>query len=140
MGSRGFGPGSGPPPFLQEVFPPELIMRNQEAIGVSDVQRESILDLIRASQKKLVDVEWQLGAEAETLTKLLKAETVDEGAALARLDHLMQIEKEMKREHFALLIRLKNQLTPAQQAKLRELRPAYHGPPGFHGPPPGMGP
>jgi hypothetical protein len=38
----------------------------------------------------------------------------------------------VKKANFTLLVRVKNQLDPAQQAKLRELRPAFGRP----GPPP----
>lgn len=56
---------------------------------------------------------------------------------LAKLDEVTAIERSVKRVNFALLARIKNQLDPAQQAKLRTMRPPHGpgGPGGFGGPP-----
>jgi Spy/CpxP family protein refolding chaperone len=48
---------------------------------------------------------------------------VDEAAALGLADQAMRIETEIKKNHLAMLIRLKNLLGPEQQAKLREMMP-----------------
>jgi RNA polymerase sigma-70 factor (ECF subfamily) len=60
--------------------------------------------------------------ESEKLADLLKGDTVDEKAALAQSERVLAAEQEIKQVHLALLIRIKNQLTPAQQKQLRELR------------------
>jgi hypothetical protein len=60
---------------------------------------------------------------------------VDEAAVLAKLDQVTAIEQQVKKVNFTLLVRIRNQLDAAQQAKLRALRPMRGpGPPG--GPPP----
>jgi hypothetical protein len=46
------------------------------------------------------------------------------------------IEQQVKKTNFTLLVRVKNQLDPDQQAKLRALRPTL-GPPGPPPPPSG---
>ena len=53
---------------------------------------------------------------------------------LTKLDQVTAIEQQVKRANFGLLVKIKNQLTPAQQAKLRALRPSR--PPGAPGGPP----
>ena len=35
-------PGGGGPSFLENVFPPSLIMRHQSDIGLTDAQREAV--------------------------------------------------------------------------------------------------
>jgi hypothetical protein len=47
---------------------------------------------------------------------------VDEAAVLAQADKVMGLEREVKKAHLALLVRIKNLLTEAQKAKLTELR------------------
>jgi Spy/CpxP family protein refolding chaperone len=130
----GGGPPAGPPAFLEELFPPALIMRNQSEIGLTDAQRDAISEAMAETEKKLVQLQWQSEAESEKLAKLLHNDTVDEGAALAQAQRVLGVEQEIKRAHLGLLIRIKNRLAPAQQKRLRELRatrrPEPHGPPG----------
>ncbi len=56
------------------------------------------------------------------MVALLKLERVDEQQALAQLDKVVNAELEMKRAQIALLVRIKNKLTPEQQARLREFK------------------
>jgi len=59
----------------------------------------------------------------KSLAKLLEGDAIDEAAALAQAQKVTSIEQQIKQEHLGMLIRIKNQLTPEQQAKLREVRP-----------------
>ena len=78
-----------------------------------------------------------LDAESEALGKLLQADHVDEAALVAKLEQVTATEQQVKKVHFTLLVRIKNQLDPEQQAKLRALRQARPGgPPGGPPPPP----
>jgi Spy/CpxP family protein refolding chaperone len=47
---------------------------------------------------------------------------VDEAGALAQVDKVLGMEREVKRAQISLLIEIKNLLTPAQQQKLFDLR------------------
>jgi Spy/CpxP family protein refolding chaperone len=138
MGGPGMGEGGppfGPPGFLTQVFPPKLVMEHQQEIGLRPAQVEAIKRAMSETQERLVDLQWRLEAESEALGKLLAADRVDEAAVLAKLEQVTAIEQQVKKVNFALLVRIKNQLDPEQQAKLRALRPARpFGPPG--GPPP----
>jgi len=116
-------PGMGGPSFLENVFPPGLIMRHQSDIGLTDAQREAITKQMGEAQKWLVTLQWDVERESEKLGKLLAAERVDEAAALRQADQAMSAEERLKKAHLTLLIRIKNALTPAQQVKLRQLRP-----------------
>jgi Spy/CpxP family protein refolding chaperone len=132
------GPGRmGPPSFLRQLFVPAVIMEHQTDIGLSDEQRQAISKEMNETQKQVLDLRWQLEEKTAALDKLLASDKVDETAALARVDELMKIEEQLKRAHLGLLIRVKNLLTPAQQATLRKLEP--RGPRGMRrpGPPPG---
>jgi Spy/CpxP family protein refolding chaperone len=123
----GGGPGFGPPTFLAKVFPPKLVMEHQQELGLRPAQIDAIKQAMKETQQKLTDLQWRLDAESEALGKLLSADHVDEAAVLAKLDQVTAIEQQVKKVNFGLLVRIKNQLDPEQQAKLRELRPARHG-------------
>ena len=124
----------GPPAFLGQVFPPRLVMEHQQEIALRPAQVDAIKQAMNDTQQQLVDLEWKLQAESEALAQLLTAAHVDEAAVLAKLDQVTTIEQQVKRANFALLVKIKNQLDPDQQAKLRALRRASPGPP--EGPPP----
>ena len=117
------GPGMGDP-MMQNFFPPELVMQSQGQLGLSDAQKTEIRDAMRKAAAESTDLQWQQTAETEAMGALMNQERVDEAKALAQLDKLSDIEKQIKRVHLGTMIRIKNALTPEQQAKLRQLRPA----------------
>jgi Spy/CpxP family protein refolding chaperone len=117
-----------PPAFLSQLFRPELIMRNQAAIGLTPEQRTAITDAIRDTQERLMPLQWELEAKSEEATKVFAAPQVDADAAMAAAAPVMALEERIKTEHLRLLITIKNELTPEQQAKLRELHPEGCGP------------
>jgi Spy/CpxP family protein refolding chaperone len=105
------GPGRmGPPPFLRELFPPQLIMRHQAEIGLTDAQRQAITKEMAAAQADLLDVRWKLEEKTAALTKLPSAEKIDEPAALAAADEVLKLEERLKRVRLGLMIRVKNVL------------------------------
>ena len=113
----------GPPAFLEHVFRPEVIMQHQRDIGLTAGQQDEITQAMRETEGKLVDLRWRFEAESQELAKILEAERIDQSAALGQAERVMAIEQQIKREHLAMLIRIKNQLTKVQQQKLRELGP-----------------
>lgn len=129
----GHAPGGGHGPgFVERMFPPGLVMRHQQEIALTDAQRDAIKQIMADTERTLVDNRWALEGEVEKLTRLLDADTVDEKAALAQADRVMQAEQALKKSHLTLLIRIKNALTPAQREKLQALRgrdPGGAGPP-----------
>jgi Spy/CpxP family protein refolding chaperone len=102
-------------------------MQHQREIELTDQQREAITREMTATQQKTLDLRWKLEEKGEALGKVLAEPRVDEKAALARAGEVLDLERQMKQAHLELLVRIKNQLTPQQQAKLRELRPRDRG-------------
>lgn len=127
LGPRGM---LGRPAFLDQLFRPELIMRQQQAIKLTTEQRDAITKTMASAQESLVNLRWQFEAASQELAEIVKPDRVDEAAALEKAKEVMDIEQQIKREHLLLLIRVKNGLTPEQQAKLRELQPMFRGRPG----------
>jgi Spy/CpxP family protein refolding chaperone len=108
-------------PLRDVMFPPEAIMQHQQAIGLSDEQKNNFKGEVRQAQLKFTELQWTLQDEMERLVSLLKQSKVDEKQAAAQLDKVLGAEREIKRAQLMLMIRIKNNLTPAQQTQLREL-------------------
>ena len=109
-------------PFSRFLFPPELIMQHQSEIGLTDAQRTTITTAIQQAQGKFVEAQFKLGGEGEKLARLLQGVSIDEAQAVEQVDRILSLEREVKRAQVGLLVRLKNALTPSQQAKLAQLR------------------
>lgn len=106
----------------ENLFPPELVMRHASDIALEDRQRNAIKEAIQKAQSRFVDLQFEVQGEAERLARLLGARPIDEAAVLAQADKVMNLEREVKKTHLSLLVRIKNQLSGAQQEKLSGLR------------------
>ena len=116
---------SPPPPdhpIWEHLIPPELVMSNQKAIGLTPQQQESIQAELNKAQPRFFDLMWRLSAEGEEMNSLLRQQPVNEEQALEQLNRIMKVENEIKRTHFPLLVRIRNILTPEQRARLSEIR------------------
>jgi hypothetical protein len=54
-------------------------------------------------------LQWQLAAASEKLVGLLKQSQVDQGNALAALDAVLALEREVKHTQLTLMIQIKNE-------------------------------
>jgi Spy/CpxP family protein refolding chaperone len=108
-------------PLRDVLFPPEVVMQHQQAVGLSDEQKNNLKVEVRQAQLKFTELQWTLQDEMERLSALLKQSKVDEKQAALQLDKVLAAEHEIKRAQLMLLIRIKNNLTPSQQIQLREL-------------------
>ena len=108
--------------FEQYLFPPELVMRHQARLKITEAQRNVIVAEITKLQATATQVQWRVGDESEKLTEMLKRETVAEADALAQAERMIMYETAVKRAQLSMLIRIRNTLTPDQRAMLQELR------------------
>jgi len=111
-------------PLARVLFPPELVMQHQQDIGLRPEQRAGITKAIQDFQTKVVDLQWRMQDQAQRLTALLEKPAVDQAAALAQVDEVLGVEREVKRAHITLLIQIKNTLSAEQQARLSAARGA----------------
>jgi Spy/CpxP family protein refolding chaperone len=109
-------------PIGQSFFAPELVIQNQEAIGLNDEQKSYFKTEIREAQLKFTELQWKLQDEMEKMIALVEQPHVEEKDAVAQLEKVLALEREIKRAQVTLLVRIKNKLTPDQQAKLAEIR------------------
>lgn len=115
-------------PVAQLLFPPELVMNHQRQLGLTEAQRTQIRREIQAAQSRFLDYQWQMSDASEKMIAMLKANPVDEKKTLAQADEVMNLEREIKRTHLGLLIRLRNLLTADQTAKLEQIRARLNEP------------
>jgi Spy/CpxP family protein refolding chaperone len=115
-------PGKNDDPIAARLFPPELIMKHQRELGIEDKQRDAIVAEVQKTQALLVPLQWQMQGASEQMAKLLDAPKLDEAKVLAQADKIMTIEREFKRAHLGLLVRLRNLLSDTQRARLVQLR------------------
>lgn len=108
-------------PMARVFFPPDRVIGHAQEIGLEDAQRSAIRAEVQKAQPKFLDLQFDAQSEMEKLVRLASEKRVDEAKVLGQLDRVLGIEKEIKRTQILLLVRIKNTLTPAQQAKLEEL-------------------
>jgi Spy/CpxP family protein refolding chaperone len=111
-------------PLARVLFPPELVMQHQQDIALRAEQRTAITKAIQDFQSKVVDLQWRMQEQSQRLASLLDKPAVDQAAALAQVDEVFRVEREVKRAHISLLISIKNTLSAEQQARLTAARGA----------------
>ena len=109
-------------PLREYLFPPELIMQNQQALGLTEDQKNFFKTELRQAQLRFTELQWKLQDDVEKMVSFLKQPKIDEQQTLAQLDKVLAAEREIKRTQIQLLVRLRNDLKPEQQTKLRELQ------------------
>jgi Spy/CpxP family protein refolding chaperone len=108
-------------PLAKAFFPPELVMQNQQAINLTEAQRNSLIKEIQNAQTEFMSLQWDLQKETEKLKFLVEKEKPVEAEVTEQLGQLLAIENKIKKRQISLLVRIKNLLTSEQQVKLRQL-------------------
>ena len=122
-----------PDPLAHLMFPPDMIMNHARQLSLTDEQKAFMRSEIQKTTATFQDLQWKLHDEMELLQDTMKSSSVNEQQALAQLDKVLDIEREIKRLHIGLAVRLKNHLTPEQQDQLHKMRMEHH--PGMPGHP-----
>jgi hypothetical protein len=112
----------GDDPLAKLFLPPDLVMSHQQAINLTESQRQAIQANMLDTQKKLLDQQFKMQGEVEKLQSLLKSATPDETKVLDEMDKVLGAERDIKRAQISLMVKLKNSLTAQQQTQLDALR------------------
>jgi len=113
--------------FAQALFDPQLVLRHAQTIGLTTAQRRTILDELKTTQVALGPLQANMTEPTLDLVEPLGQPRVDEARVVAKMDQVLKIENEVKKQQATLLVRIKNVLTAEQQTRLRELRNAEAG-------------
>jgi len=128
-------PPPPPDPLGDSIFPPEMIMQHQRELALTEDQKLFMRGEIQRTTTRFNELQWQLQDQMEALHETVKGNSVNEQLALSQLDKVLESEREIKRLHMEMAIRIKNKLTPDQQMKLQTMRQNQR-----RGDGPGMGP
>lgn len=120
--SSAFAQQPAPDPIAENFFPPELVMEHSRSIGLTEEQKTLLKSELRKVQTRFTELQWQLQDEGEKMVSLVKQARVDEKQVLAQLDMILDLERQIKHEQVALVVKIKNILTQEQQAQLQEIR------------------
>ena len=119
-------PPPNPDPLAHLMFPPDMILGHARELNLSDEQKAFMRAEVQKATSAFQDLQWKLQDQAELLHETMKSTSVNEQQALAQLDKVLDIEREIKRLHIGLAVRLKNRLTPEQQEQLHKMRMDHH--------------
>lgn len=104
------------------LFAPELVMRHQGELGLTREQKDTLIVEMQQTQSDLVPLQLEMSEIGGELGRLLARATVDEAAAVAAAQRVMDLEARIKTRHLVLVIRIKNMLSVEQQTTLRRIR------------------
>src|SRR5215813_14404514 len=125
-------PPPNPDPLAHLMFPPDMIMAHARQLNLTEDQKTFMRSEIQKTTATFQDLQWKLQDQMELLQETMKSTSVNEQQALAQLDKVLDVEREIKRLHIGLAVRLKNRLTPEQQEQLNKMRMDHdmrmHGP------------
>jgi Spy/CpxP family protein refolding chaperone len=127
-----------PDPLAHLMFPPDLILSHARDLNLTDEQKTFMRTEVQKTMTTFQDLQWKLQDQMELLQEAMKSNPANEQQVLAQLDKVLDIEREIKRLHIGLAVRLKNRLTPEQQDQLHKMLIDHHPgmPEGPDGPPP----
>lgn len=119
--AQGRGRGAFAERLQGKLFPPRQVMRYADEIGLTSSQREQIKEIVKKAHSDSVDLKFKLAEEVSVLEKMLSEDAIDAARATAKADEVMELERQIKRQHLLMLIEIKNLLSPTQKKKLAEL-------------------
>ena len=113
-----------PTPDLLERFlvRPDLIMRHQRALQLTEEQREFMIGEVQRAQSEFTSLQWKLQGSVEKLATLMSEPETNDDELLAQLDQVLDLERKIKRAHLILAVRIKRKLTKEQVFRLERLR------------------
>ena len=104
------------------LFPPELIMRHQRQLKLTEEQRNYILEQIQEAQAQFTSLHWDLEREVEVLASKLKEPGADESVLLSQLDIVLDLERQVKRTQLIVGVRIRSILSQEQLNILERLK------------------
>lgn len=104
-----------------KLFGPELILKHQSKLKLTEKQRDTIGAELKRVQAQAAESDWTLLTEASQLQEQIDQHPVDAKAVLAGVDRVFEAENRKKRLYMEMLVNIKNALTPEQVAYLKSV-------------------
>lgn len=106
----------------EHFFAPQLILQSQSELGLNESQVSAINALVANMENKLPELQQQHEAETKALSDQLAGGNADETVVLTHLDNVIKQERLMRRLQIITLLRVRSQLTAAQQSAMKDIR------------------
>ena len=107
--------------FKGKLFPPNVILENQEELGLSKEQFTKIRAAVVEVQGNVAEYEWDMREAYMKLMTELDQSPVDEDRVLEHANTALLAENQVKKQQMRMLVRLKNLLTAEQIAYLESI-------------------
>jgi len=110
------------------LYPPQLLLRRAETIGLTPDQLNKIRQEVLGTQGRAVDLRAKIEHAKIEIARLLAAEKIDERALSAQIDEAAKGKAEMYKLRLGAMLHARTLLTPEQRQKLEERKPEHEGP------------
>ncbi|NET31490.1 MAG: hypothetical protein F6K19_05740 [Cyanothece sp. SIO1E1] len=101
------------------LISPYEVLKWEDEIGLSPLQRDSLRKNIKSSELKFDRWNQELEIEMDKMAELLKRDNVSERVILRQMDSILSIEKKIKKEQLILLLRTKKSLSKRQKQEIK---------------------
>lgn len=102
------------------LYPPDVIMRHQQALGITVAQRKDIIAAVQRFQTDVADLQWTMQNEQQKMQQAFATYDIDTTESLALAENVLSLESRFKLAHLKLLITIKNALTDEQIDKINQ--------------------
>lgn len=103
------------------LFGPELVLKHQSKLKLSEKQRDAIGAELKRVQAQAAESDWTLMSEASGLQELIDKYPVDTKAVMNGVDKIFAAENRKKRLYVEMLVNIKNLLTAEQVTYLKSV-------------------
>ena len=114
-------PGAGKDVFKGKLFPPNVVLEHQDALGLTKEQFTAIRTAVVEVQSNVAEHEWDLRMAYQEVLRELDNSPIDDDKVLEFVDAALKAENKVKKLQVAMLIELRNLLTDEQMDYLREV-------------------
>lgn len=104
--------------FKGKLFAPNVILEQRDALNLSKEQFTQIRSVVVEIQASVAEHEWDMREAYQAVMSELDQVPIDEATVLKHVSAALASENQVKKEQVAMLIKLKNLLTPDQVAYL----------------------
>jgi Spy/CpxP family protein refolding chaperone len=107
-------------PFGGRLFAPNVILERQDELGLSDMQRQQIREIVLSTQATVSERQWDMREAYREVMLELDAAQINEPTVIEMVQAVLETENSVKLAQVSMLVRLRNLLTAEQLALLRE--------------------
>lgn len=104
-----------------KLFPPELIMRHNARLNLTEKQRSTIKNELKNFQSRLAGVQWDMLEASTGLDTAIDTLPVNRELVMQQVERVLLAENRVKLLHLEMLIAIKNALSPEQVAFLKSV-------------------